>query len=158
MRAFINSDIDFEIDNGYVKYFKKYFLVVSGEVERCKAMFSSNRPEGKRPLGRPRRRWEDKIKMDLREVGYDGRDWIKLAQDRDRWRVYVRAAMNLSGSLKAILSHFLQVLVLSESGMDIAVTSVKLSTLSHVTHPLLVLPTDAVPMTFVFNVIEDPLF
>ncbi|KAJ4444291.1 hypothetical protein ANN_06083 [Periplaneta americana] len=45
------------------------------------------RPEGKRSLGRPRRRWEDNIKMDLREVGYDGRDWINLAQDRDRWRV-----------------------------------------------------------------------
>ncbi|KAJ4448971.1 hypothetical protein ANN_00363 [Periplaneta americana] len=53
------------------------------------------RPEGKRPLGRPRRKWEDNIKMDLREVGYDDRDWINLAQDRDRWRAYVRAAMNL---------------------------------------------------------------
>ncbi|KAJ4447882.1 hypothetical protein ANN_09891 [Periplaneta americana] len=53
------------------------------------------RPEGKRPLERPRRRWEDNIKMDLREAGYDGRDWINLAQDRDRWRAYVRAAMNL---------------------------------------------------------------
>ncbi|KAJ4439081.1 hypothetical protein ANN_15038 [Periplaneta americana] len=47
------------------------------------------RPEGKRPLGRPRRRWEDNIKMDLREVGYDDRDWINLAQDTDRWRAYV---------------------------------------------------------------------
>ncbi|KAJ4428760.1 hypothetical protein ANN_25753 [Periplaneta americana] len=53
------------------------------------------RPEGKRPLGRARRRWEDNIKMDLREVEYDERDWINLAQDRDRWRAYVRAAMNL---------------------------------------------------------------
>ncbi|KAJ4444228.1 hypothetical protein ANN_06019 [Periplaneta americana] len=53
------------------------------------------RPEGKRSLGRPRRRWKDNIKMDLREVGYDYRDWINLAQDRDRWRAYVRAAMNL---------------------------------------------------------------
>ncbi|KAJ4438220.1 hypothetical protein ANN_14159 [Periplaneta americana] len=53
------------------------------------------RPEGNRSLGRPRRRWEDNIKMDLREVGCDGRDWINLAQDRDRWRAYVRAAMNL---------------------------------------------------------------
>ncbi|KAJ4430976.1 hypothetical protein ANN_19569 [Periplaneta americana] len=53
------------------------------------------RPEGKRPLGRARRRWEDNIKMDLREVEYVGRDWINLAQDRDRWRAYVRAAMNL---------------------------------------------------------------
>ncbi|KAJ4436521.1 hypothetical protein ANN_16552 [Periplaneta americana] len=46
------------------------------------------RPEEKRPLGRLRRRWEDNIKMDLREVGYDDRDWINLAQDRDRWRAY----------------------------------------------------------------------
>ncbi|KAJ4441800.1 hypothetical protein ANN_11658 [Periplaneta americana] len=53
------------------------------------------RPEGKRPLGRPRRRWEDNIKMDLREVGYDDMQSINLAQDRDRWRTYVRAAMNL---------------------------------------------------------------
>ncbi|KAJ4439547.1 hypothetical protein ANN_07671 [Periplaneta americana] len=53
------------------------------------------RSEGKIPLGRPRRRWEDNIKMDLREVGYDGRDWINLAQDRDQWRAYVRAAMDL---------------------------------------------------------------
>ncbi|KAJ4428882.1 hypothetical protein ANN_25875 [Periplaneta americana] len=53
------------------------------------------RAKGKRPLGRPRRRWEDNIKMDLREVGYNDRDWINLAQDRDRWRAYVRAAMNL---------------------------------------------------------------
>ncbi|KAJ4433733.1 hypothetical protein ANN_16044 [Periplaneta americana] len=58
---------------------------------------SFGRPEGKRPLRRPKRRWEDNIKMDLREVGYDDRDWINLAQDRDRWRFYVRA-----GSLKAI--------------------------------------------------------
>ncbi|KAJ4436462.1 hypothetical protein ANN_16493 [Periplaneta americana] len=62
------------------------------------------RPEGKRPLGRPRRRWEDNIKMDLREVGYDDREWINLAQDRDRWRAYVRAAMNPMGSLKAIMA------------------------------------------------------
>ncbi|KAJ4428345.1 hypothetical protein ANN_24364 [Periplaneta americana] len=48
------------------------------------------RPEGKRSLGRPRRRWEDNIKMDLREVGYDDREWINLAQDRDQWWAYVR--------------------------------------------------------------------
>ncbi|KAJ4431275.1 hypothetical protein ANN_19872 [Periplaneta americana] len=52
-------------------------------------------PEGERPLGRPRHKWEDNIKMDLKEVGYDFRDWINLAQDRDGWRTYVRAAMNL---------------------------------------------------------------
>ena len=43
------------------------------------------KPEGKRPLGRPRRRWEDNIKMDLQEVGCGGMDWIELAQDRDKW-------------------------------------------------------------------------
>ena len=53
------------------------------------------KPEAKRPLGRPRRRWEDKIKMDLWEVGCDPRDWIALAEDRDQWRAYVRAVMNL---------------------------------------------------------------
>ncbi|KAJ4440742.1 hypothetical protein ANN_08966 [Periplaneta americana] len=58
------------------------------------------RPEGKRPLGRSRRRWEDNIKMDLREMGYDDREWINLAQDRDRWRAYVRAAMNLRSVTK----------------------------------------------------------
>ncbi|KAJ4426792.1 hypothetical protein ANN_26591 [Periplaneta americana] len=58
------------------------------------------RPEGKRPLGRPRRRWEDNIKVDLREVGYDGRDWINLAHDRDQWWAFVRAAMNLRVSIE----------------------------------------------------------
>jgi hypothetical protein len=53
------------------------------------------KPEGKRPLGRPRGRWEDNIKMDLQEVGYGGMDWIELAQDRDRWRALVNAVMNL---------------------------------------------------------------
>jgi hypothetical protein len=52
-------------------------------------------PEGKRPLRRPRRRWVDNIKMDLREIGWDDRDWIDLAQDRDQWRALVRAVMNL---------------------------------------------------------------
>ncbi|KAJ4442603.1 hypothetical protein ANN_04192 [Periplaneta americana] len=62
------------------------------------------RPEGKRPLGRPRRRWEDDIKMDLRDVGYDDREWINLAQDRDRWRAYVRAAMNLRVILRRCIN------------------------------------------------------
>jgi hypothetical protein len=53
------------------------------------------KPEEKRPLGRPRRRWVDNIKMDLREVGWCGRDWIDLAQDRDRWRAHVKAVINL---------------------------------------------------------------
>ena len=51
--------------------------------------------EGKRPLGRPRRRWEDNIKMDLQEVGCGCMDWNDLAQERDRWRALVNAAMNL---------------------------------------------------------------
>ena len=53
------------------------------------------KPEGKRPLGRPRHRWEDDIKMDLQEVGCGGIVWIELAQDRDRWRALVNAVMNL---------------------------------------------------------------
>ena len=51
--------------------------------------------EGKRPLGRPRRRWYDNIKMNLREVGCGGLDWIELAQDRDRWRALVNVVINL---------------------------------------------------------------
>jgi hypothetical protein len=51
--------------------------------------------KGKRPLGRPRRRWEDGVRMDLREIGLRGVDWIRLAQDRDRWRAVVSAVMNL---------------------------------------------------------------
>jgi len=50
--------------------------------------------EGKKPLGRPRPRWEDNIKMALQEVGRGCMDWIELAQDRDRWRAYVNAVMN----------------------------------------------------------------
>jgi hypothetical protein len=52
-------------------------------------------PEGRRPLGRPRRRWVNNIKMDLREIEWDGMDWIDLAQDRDQWRALVNAVMNL---------------------------------------------------------------
>jgi len=53
------------------------------------------KPEGKRSLGRPRRRWKDNIKMDLQEVGCGGMDWIELVQNRDRWRTLVNAVMNL---------------------------------------------------------------
>ena len=53
------------------------------------------KPEGKRSLGRPRRRWEDNIKIDLQQVGCGSMDWIELAQDRDRWRELVSTVMNL---------------------------------------------------------------
>jgi hypothetical protein len=52
------------------------------------------KPEGSRPLGRPRRRWEDGVRMDLREIGLEGVDWIPLAQDRGRWWAVVSAVMN----------------------------------------------------------------
>jgi len=55
------------------------------------------RPERKRPLGRPRRRWDGNIKMDLREIGIDGVNWIQLAQDRIQWRACVNTVMNLRG-------------------------------------------------------------
>ena len=59
----------------------------------CKVLVG--KPEGKRPLGRPRHRWEDIIKVDIQEVGCGGMDWIVLAQDRDRWRALENAVMNL---------------------------------------------------------------
>jgi hypothetical protein len=68
-------------ENKFLKEVKKKVLV--------------GNPEGKRPLGRPRRRWEDGIRMDLRQIGLGGVDWIRLAQDRDRWRVVASAVMNL---------------------------------------------------------------
>jgi hypothetical protein len=66
-------------------------------VEKC-IRVSVKKPEGRRPLERPRRRWEDNIKMDLREVEW-GMDWIDLAQDRGRWRAVVNVVMNLPGSI-----------------------------------------------------------
>jgi hypothetical protein len=53
------------------------------------------KPEGKRPLGKPRHRWEDGMRMDFREIGLGCVDWIQLAQDRDRWRAFVNTVMNL---------------------------------------------------------------
>ena len=58
------------------------------------------KPEGKRPLERPRRRWEDNIKMDLQEVGGGWEDWMESAEDRDRWRALVSTVMELSGPKK----------------------------------------------------------
>ena len=59
------------------------------------------KPEAKKPLGRPKHRWEDNIKMDLQEVGCRGPDWIELALDRNRWRALVNAVMNLRVSQNA---------------------------------------------------------
>jgi hypothetical protein len=61
---------------------------------RCVYRVMVGKPEGKRPLERPRRRWEDNIRMDLQQVVCGGMDWIGLAQDRDRWRTTVNAVMN----------------------------------------------------------------
>jgi hypothetical protein len=65
-----------------------------GEKRNAYRIFVGN-PEGKRSLGRPRRRWVDNIKMDLREIGWDGMDWVDLAQDRDQWRALVNTVLNL---------------------------------------------------------------
>jgi hypothetical protein len=62
--------------------------------EKCTRLLVG-KPEGKRPLGRPRRRWEGGIRMDLREIGLGVVDWIQLAQERDRWRAVVSAVINL---------------------------------------------------------------
>jgi hypothetical protein len=62
---------------------------------RCTYRILVGRPEGRRPLGRPRHRWEDNIKMDLQELGWGGMGWIDMAQDRDRWQALVNAVMNL---------------------------------------------------------------
>ena len=64
-----------------------------GEERRTQALVG--KPEGKSTLGRPRRRWQDNIKIDLQEVGFGGMDWIELAQDTDRWRALVNAVTNL---------------------------------------------------------------
>ena len=62
---------------------------------RGEYMILVGKPEGKRPLGRPRRRWEDNIKMDLQEMGRCCGDWMELAKDRDKWRALVSMVMNL---------------------------------------------------------------
>jgi len=68
---------------------------VCGEKRRSVYKVLVGKPDGKRPLGKPRHRWEDNIKMDLQEVGYGGMDWIDVAQDRDRWRAFVNAVMSI---------------------------------------------------------------
>jgi hypothetical protein len=78
----------------YVKPGRAGHVARMGE-KRNENRISVGKSEGKRPLGRPRRRWEDGIRMDLREIGWGGLDWIDLAQDRDQWRALVNMVINL---------------------------------------------------------------
>jgi hypothetical protein len=74
---------------------------------RCVYRVLVGRPEGKKPLGRPRRKWEDNIKMDLRDIVIDGSNWIRLAQVRVRWRAFVSTVMNLWSSINNADSWYL---------------------------------------------------
>jgi hypothetical protein len=67
----------------------------NGEEKKNAYRILLGKPEGKRPLGRPRRRWVDNVKMDLREIEWNGVDWIDMAQDRDQWRALVNTVLNL---------------------------------------------------------------
>jgi hypothetical protein len=83
-----------------IRRIKSRRMRLAGHVARMEEKRNSYRilvgkPEGKRLLGRPRRRWVDNIKIDLRETGWDGMDWIDLARDRDQWRALVNTVMNL---------------------------------------------------------------
>jgi hypothetical protein len=101
----INAIIDEELRGLYsspsiVRVIKARRMRWAGHVARMGEVRGAynilvGRPEGRRPLGRPRRRWEDNIEMDLREIGFVDVDWIDLAQDRDRWRAVVNTVMNL---------------------------------------------------------------
>ena len=70
-------------------------LVARMEEGRSSFKILTGKPKGKRPLGRPRRTWEDNIRMDLEEIGINAGNWVDSAQDRDYWRVIVNAALNL---------------------------------------------------------------
>jgi hypothetical protein len=79
-----------------IQYFILMFCSLSFYFTNLFSMpYALGMPEGKRPLGRPRRRWANNIKMDLREIGWDGVDWIDMAQDRDQWRALVNTVLNL---------------------------------------------------------------
>ena len=102
MNFFLYSDVK----NSFLKsvqalqvkhaYFAYYCFKNSSNTGESRGVYRVlvGKPEGKRPLGIPRRRWEDNIKMDLQEVGCGGMDWMDLARDRDRWRALVTAVMN----------------------------------------------------------------
>jgi len=91
---------DLYCSSNIVRVIKSRIIRWAGHVARTGErrgvyMVLVGKSEGKRPLGRPRHRWEDNIKMDLQEAGCGGMDWYELAQDRDRWRALVNAVMNI---------------------------------------------------------------
>jgi hypothetical protein len=79
---------------------------------------SMGKPEGKRPLGRKKQRWEHNIKIDLREIGWDGMDWIDLAQDRDQWRATVNTVINFAFHKISGNSSVAERLVASQEGFS----------------------------------------
>jgi hypothetical protein len=89
----------FYSSSGVVRVIKARKMRWAGHVARMEEVRGAynilvGRPEGRRPIGRPRRRWEDNIKMDFREIGFGDVDWVNLAQDMDRWRALVNTVMN----------------------------------------------------------------
>jgi hypothetical protein len=101
LRKFHNEELnDLYSSPNIVRVIKSRRMRWAGHVARMgeeRALYRVlvGKPEGKRPLGRPKRRWEDNITMYLQDMGCGGMDWIGLAQDRDRWRALVNAAKNL---------------------------------------------------------------
>ena len=90
----------FYLSQNMVRVIKSRRLRWAGHIARVEEVrgtfkILTGTPAGKRPLARPRRRWEDNIRMDLKEIGINKRNWVDSAQDRDYWRVHVNAALNL---------------------------------------------------------------
>jgi hypothetical protein len=105
-RKLHNDDHSLYSSPNIVKVIKSTRMRLAGHVARMgdgRGVYRVlvGRPESKRPLGRPRRRWEYNIKMDLREIGIDGTNWIRLAQDSVQWRAFVNTVMNLRFHKKA---------------------------------------------------------